>query len=207
MHDTFMFTKPVDFSVALGAADLDATNSARKIALSTTMHRAMDGALLTETFNLGAEDVDDTVELPMTDTTYILPAEKTTVNNALFNTDGNSADKYSLVTRYLSLSDFVEKTTFEVSDTTAEQHNARSSQHASAWVVFTMGVNKTKNDIDTKRRLSPTPKGAAFSFNFGWKVSYFILTHLGEHNFYSNGNSFSSILLTGKFVSRSSYLR
>ena len=53
MHDTFMFTMPVGFSAALGDADGEVTNSARKIALSTTMRKAIDGALLTETVNVG----------------------------------------------------------------------------------------------------------------------------------------------------------
>ena len=109
MHETFMFTKPADFSVALGAADLEATIFAGKIALSTTMYKAIDEALLTETVTLETEDIDDTVEVPMTDTTYMLPAEKTTVINALFNATGNFADNYSLVTQYLSLTDFEEK--------------------------------------------------------------------------------------------------
>ena len=166
MHDTFMFTKPLDFSTALGVADKDkvVTNSARSVALSTTMRKAMDGALLTENVTLG-EVEDGDVELPMTDTTFMLP-EKTTVNNASFNADGHFADRYSLVTRYLQLSDFASKTAFEDYDA-ADQHTARSSQHASIWVVFTMGVNKTTKDLDTKKTHSPAPKGAAFSLTFG----------------------------------------
>ena len=92
--------------------------------------------------------------------------EKTTVNNASFNADGLFADRYSLVTRYLSLSDFSDTSAFQGYQP-AEQNTARSTQHASIWVVFTMGVNKTTKDLDTKKTHSPAPKGAAFSLTFG----------------------------------------
>ena len=169
MLDTFLITEPDKFSAALGFADNEeSTNQSRQITWQSTMVKAIEEAALLETVTIGEEEIDPQIEIPMTDTTFMLP-KGISVNNASFNDKGKFHDLCSLVSRYVSVSDFVDDTEFESykSVSLEKMHNKRMTQHGAFWVVFTMGVNKTEINLNHMRGRARVSKGTAFSFKKG----------------------------------------
>lgn len=97
MLDTFLITEPAKFSAALGFADNEeSTNQSRQITWQSTMVKAIEEAALLETVTIGEEEIDPQIEIPMTDTTFMLP-KGISVNNASFNDKGKFHDLCSLV--------------------------------------------------------------------------------------------------------------
>ena len=164
MHDTFLLTQPDGFSEALAAADVKgATTAARDVGLKSTFVMAVKNAPLLEEITLGTDQHDPKVDVPMTDTTIMFP-DGISVNNASFNTEGKFNDPYSLVTRFMAVSDFVDDSEFDTYDSD-KKHHERSEQHGALWAVFTMALEETKKELELGKT-PPKPKGRAkFSFS------------------------------------------
>ena len=147
MHDTFLLTETAMFQEALARADSDETdsNEARKIGWKSTIVTAVNNAPLLEDVTLGGDVI---VRVPMTDTTFMLPPG-TIVKNASFNADGKFTDDYSLVVRYVVVSDL------------ASLH--RKEQHRAVWIALTMAVNTSKKGLEIDQNATPKTKGPAFT--------------------------------------------